>query len=160
MPPLVPGHRPQFLHQHIQMHRVAEPVGEAEMAVERARRVVLRMHDQRPDSGNVGGLNRAQDRVFQQARADAFAVPIPVGGKTGEDHDWHGMLREALAKPWRRGGVADLADDKRVKANNVIARQRHIGLRGIGLLVLQGIADKETVERLGPAVKGFHLMQP
>ena len=52
-------------------------------------------------------------------------------------------------------GKRDFADDQRVIADDTISRDEEIGLRGVCLLVLQGVADQITVKRFLAAIEAF-----
>lgn len=62
------------------MQRIGGRRLEVEPLVKRTRRVVLGVNHDRADTGNVGHLQRAQNGVAQQPRADPLALPLPAGG--------------------------------------------------------------------------------
>src|SRR5260370_1953082 len=56
------------------------------------------------------------------------------------------MTGEALDQPLGGGGIFDLADDKRVVADDGVAGERDVGLRRSCLLVLKRVASEKAVE--------------
>lgn len=116
--------------------------------------VVLRVDDERPDSGDASGLQRARVRIFQKTGANAFALPTGGNSQARQQHDRDWMPGQSLRQAFRRIVVFNLAQHERVVADHLRIAEGNICLRGFGLLVLKGVANEETVERLAVAVEG------
>lgn len=68
------------------------------------------------------------------------------------------MAGESFSHSLRRVAVFDLTDNERVIPGDLVIRQRDIGLRSPGLLVLKCVSDQETVEGVPSAVKRFEVV--
>ena len=56
------------------------------------------MHDYRPDTRVVGGVLRPQPGVFEQPRAEPFALPTCRDRQTREQHERNRMFRDAFTE--------------------------------------------------------------
>ena len=118
------------------------------------------MHHNCPDTGDVGGLKRAQDGVLEHPRPDPLAVPTSSGGQAGQHHHRHRVPGQTLGQPLRGLVVPDLANGKAVVTDHsATILERHIGLGTLHGLVAQGMLDQEGIERLAPAIKPRHVMR-
>jgi len=68
-----------------------------------------RVHQDRPNSGDVGRLQRTQDRVAQHGPAEAAALECGIDGEAAEHHDRHRLRHVAAGAP-RRLGLRDRPD--------------------------------------------------
>ena len=60
------------------------------------RRIVLGMHQQAANAGDVGGLSGAQQRILEQGLTQPFALMLLVHREPGQDHDRYRMTRQPL----------------------------------------------------------------
>ena len=63
------------------------------------------------------------------------------------------MSREPPSQPLRGVAVLDLHDDKRMEPYDLATHQRDVGLRSFGWLVLERVADQDTMQRPPPAIE-------
>ena len=68
------------------------------------------------------------------------------------------MSREPFSETLRRAVILDPRDHKRVEPYDLVADQRHVGLGGFGLLVLERVADQQAIQRVLPAIEPIDLM--
>ncbi len=132
---------------------VAWERGEAEVFVKCPGFVVFGVNRECTDAGDVRGLQGTLHRVFQQPGAEAFALPGRGNGKACEEHDGNGMPGEAFDQPLGRGDIFDLADDKRVVADDGVVGDSDVGLRRSCLLVLKSVASEKAVECFPAAIE-------
>jgi len=71
--------------------------------------VALRVHRERPNAGNVGGLHGAKHGILEEAAAEALALPGGGNRKPGQQHDGDGMAGKALGQALGRIADLDLA---------------------------------------------------
>ena len=121
---------PQVFHQQEKMQRIRWARFEVETLVPRLGFIVLGMDQQRPHSGNIGGLGRAQNGIFEQRLAKALPLLGPVNRQAGQKHHRNGMTGQSLAHPAGRVLVLDSTYNKRVIPNHTpCAPADHVGLR-------------------------------
>jgi hypothetical protein len=84
------------------MHRIGRRGDEIEFEVEASRLVVFRMLRECAYPCNIGRLERAQHRIFQQRLTDTFALPAVIDSETRQQHDGNGMARESFGQALRR----------------------------------------------------------
>jgi hypothetical protein len=53
---------------------------------------------ERPNSGDIGSLQRAKHGVFEEAAAEAFALPCNRRREAGQQHDRYGIAGEAFIR--------------------------------------------------------------
>ena len=135
------------------MVRVAWERGEAEVFVKCPGFVVFGVNRECADAGDVRCLQGTLHGVLQQPGSEAFALAGRGNSEACEEHDGNGMTGEALDQPLGRGGIFDLADDKRVVADDGVAGERDVGLRRSCLLVLKRVASEKAVECFPAAIE-------
>jgi hypothetical protein len=85
---------PQVLDQHEQVEWVARLADESEALIIRPRLIIVRMHGEGADAGDVGRLQRAVHRILEEARPPA--LPPGSNRQAREQHDRHRMASQAL----------------------------------------------------------------
>ena len=138
------------------MHRIGRGGDEIKFLVEAPGLLILRMHREGADAGNVGRLDGALHRVPQKRLPDALALRAPIHRKTRKQHDRHRMARQSFGETLGRFLAGNLADGEGVIANDGIPHQADIGLRGSRLLVRPGESQQIPVEFLPAAVKSLN----
>src|SRR5439155_1231409 len=128
---------------------------EVESLIEGLGPVIFRMGCKRANASDFRSLERAEHCIFQETRAEPFALAGRGGRETGQQHDRYGMPSPSFLQSFGRVVIVNLADHQRVIADNHLTRQGHVGLRGSGLLVLESVADQKTVERFASAIEAF-----
>ena len=118
------------------------------MFVEGASGVIFSVDRKRADTGDGAGLHRTLHCVFTQPNPDALPLPGDANGKPGRQHDRHGMMRQSSGESFWRFIVGNIANRQRVIADNRVIGDGDVGLRSIGLLVLEGISNQKAVEQL------------
>jgi len=108
--------------------------------VEGARGVVLGMHHERADAGDIRRLHCSEHGVFQQSRAKSLALPIDSDGKPRQQHDRNRMAGETFFEPIGSVVERNLPDRECVESNHLFIVERDIGSRCAGLLVLPRVA--------------------
>lgn len=116
---------------------------------------ILGVHKQRTDACNISRLRSAQQRVLQQGFAQACPLMLNIHGQSCQNHDWDGVLRDALDHSRRSSCGVDTADSKAVKPNHRTTVTTHVGLRAIGPLVDQRKALQKLIECSLAAIKGL-----
>src|SRR5436305_216988 len=85
---------------------VARRHEKVESLIERPGLVVFRVNRKRPNAGNVRGLQRAKHGVFEEAAAEALALPGVRNRKASQQHDRHGTTGKARGEArGDRGGL-------------------------------------------------------
>ena len=100
------------------------------------------MHQQRADTGNVCGLYFAQQRILEQRFAKARALVLSVHGKPGQEHDRHGVLRNAFGHTRGCLGWLNAAHGQTVIASNRTSMAAHVSLRAVGFC---GLLSKKCI---------------
>lgn len=116
------------------------------------------MNGERTNAGDVGSLKRPAHCVLEQAGSDAPTVPRTGNCETCKQHDRNRMTGEAFGQTLRCAIVLDLTDHECIVAYDVPIRGRNVGLRCLGLLILQGIAFEEAIQRFASAVEVIDLV--
>jgi hypothetical protein len=124
--------------------------------MQRSGALVLCVNEQRPDARDIGGLQRTQHRVLEQASAHPLSLPIPGDGEAGQDHDRHRMAGQPLRQPLGRGLVLHLPDHERVKPHDLVAADGDVALCSPGHLALQGVLGQKPVEGVVAAVEHLY----
>lgn len=137
---------------------VARERAEAEVLVERPGFVIFGVNRECTNAGDVRRLQRSLHGVLEQPGAEAFALPGCRNGETGEEHDGNRMTGEALGQTLGSGGIFDLADDKRIVANDGFTGEGDVGLRSPCLLVLERVAHEKPVESIPAAIEFIDLV--
>jgi len=147
---------PHVLEEHEEVQRVCGRGDKVESFVKPSRFLILGMHDDCPNPGNIGGLQCSQHGIFQQAGADALPLPMTIYGESRQKHDGDRVLREAfLHSLWCRI-TDDLPIRKRVVAHDRFTTQPYVGLRSPGLLTGPGVALEKTVQFFVTTVEGIN----
>src|SRR2546427_9864016 len=120
--------RSNLLEQDEQVVWVGRSRHETIPLVKGSRVVVLRMHSERADASDLGGVERPEHGIFEQPRAESLALPARGDRQTREQHQRNRVPRESLFESFGRGVVLDLRHHKRVEACNLVAHERHVGL--------------------------------
>ena len=102
------------------MERIGRQFFKSEMPIERPGAVILCMHDEGADAGNIGRLQCAKDGVAKQFCPVALALPSRLHRQAGKQHDRHRMPGKSLAHSLWGIGMAYFADDQRIEADNHI----------------------------------------
>lgn len=124
------------------MHRIGGGGDEIKSLIEALGLVVLRMHRECADAGNVGRLERALHGVPQECLPYALALRTPRYRQACKQHDWHRMPRQSFCETFRRFLASDLAYGKGVVADDRIPDQANISLGRSRLLVGQAYLSK------------------
>jgi len=132
---------------------IARERTEAEMFIKRPRFIVLGVHRERSNAGDVRSLQRSLQRVFEQPGPETFALPGCRNGETGKEHDGNGVTGEALGQTLGSRGILDLANDQSIVADYGVTRQSAVGLRSTCLLVLERITCEKPVESFPAAIE-------
>lgn len=140
------------------MHWIGRGGNEIELFVKPSRFLVFRVDGEGAYARDVGGLERALHGVFQQSFPNALAVPAAMHGETCEQHDGDRVTRQPFGEAPGRVFTGHLADRQRVIADDSIADEADVGLRGPGLLVLPCVAQEIPVQFLPAAVKSFNAV--
>ncbi len=130
----------------------------AEVLIESPGLVVLRVNRERPDAGNICSLKGAEHCIFEKTGAESLPLPGDRDRETGEQHDRHWMTSQAFGQALGSVVIFDLADHKRVVADDLIIRQGNISLGGVCLLILKCIPRQEEVKSFTPALKCVDCM--
>lgn len=125
----------------------------AEMLVKEPRPLVLGMNDQGTDADNVGGLNRAQQRILQEPGPESLPLPVAVHGQPGKQHDRDRKPGQSLGKTFWRIFVKYLTDSEAVEPDNPVPGERDIGRRSARQLVGEGMTVQKAVEAFLPAAE-------
>ena len=84
------------LHQKEQVERIGWAGFKLPLEVPQSGRLVLGMHQQCTNPGNVCRLCSAQQRIFEQCFAKPCALVLKVHGKPGQNHHRHRVLWNAF----------------------------------------------------------------
>ena len=98
------------------------------MLVKGPRLVVFGMDGESPQARDLRRRERATKRAFQQT---GFG-----DSKASQDHQGNRMPGNTLAQPVGRIVIGCIAEDPCVEANDLLARVREVGLRGVRTLAL------------------------
>jgi catechol 2,3-dioxygenase-like lactoylglutathione lyase family enzyme len=120
---------PDILDYHEQMPRVGRRRREAEVPVERNGPVVLGVNRERAYADDLSDLERAPERVKQQAGANPAALGVDVDGEAREHQERNRMTGHSLDDALGSLRVLNFAGDDRVETGHLIAVHRNIGLR-------------------------------
>ena len=131
---------------------------ETELFIESARPIVLRMDEDRPDSGYVGGLKRAEDGVLQHPPADPFVLMRKINGHARQDHHRNGMPRQPLPDARLRGGVVHCPHGQAIITEDLHYPANDKSPRCICPLIQQCIALQPVVEHSMPAIETVAVM--
>src|ERR1035438_7045824 len=131
-------HPPHILEQHEEMHRIGRGGQEIEFFVEPPGVLVLCMYGERPNAGNLGGLERALHRVPQKRPPGALALPASIHRQPCQQHDGYWMSRQPFGEALGRMFAGDLSDSQGVIAHHGIPRQADVRLCGSRQLVAPG----------------------
>lgn len=140
------------------MHWIGRRGDEIEFLVEAAGLLILRMHREGPDAGDVGRLDGALHGVPQERLPDSLPLPTAIHRQARKQHDRQWMARQPLGEALRRFLASDLADGERMIADDGIFHQPDISLGRSGLLVRPSVSQQIPVEFLPAAVKAFRVM--
>lgn len=139
---------------------VGRPFHEVEATIEFAGAIVLGVGSDRANSCDIGRLQCSHDRVLEKARAKAFPLTTDGHAQPGKDHQRHRMPSKPLRETIRSVRIVDMADDERVKTDDLVAVERHICLGRATLLTLPGKARQKPIEFGAAAVKVIDSMVP
>lgn len=148
----------EIFYEQEQMQRVGWRLQEVEPSVKCDCRVILGVHGDCTDACDIGCLRGAAHCIFERSGAVAPPLPGTTHCKPCQEHDWNGMVSQALPKPLRRIVEGNLAHDECVKADHPVIPQSQVGLGRAGFLVREGKADKIAVERLDAAIESVERM--
>ena len=126
--------------------RVSRRAFEAKMSIEVSGLVVFGVNQERPHSDKIGDLQGAAHGIEQQSRPEPPALHCSVNRQTRQHEDRDRIARHSFGDAWRRVDVLHLADDERVKSDDLRTVEGDVGLRGIGLLRLQRVAIEEAIQ--------------
>ncbi len=130
------------------------------MPVERRSGVVFRVNGQGAYADHIGNLQGAAQGIQKQPGPDPAALPIAMYGQARQDEKRYWITRHSFNNALGRVGMANFTRDNRVVPDHRLPAQADVGLRGVHLLRLQRMADKEAV-KLGPATRErIDLMNP
>lgn len=138
------------------MHWISRGGDEIKFLIEALSLFILRMHRERADAGNFGGLDSALHCVAQKRLADALALRAYSHRQARKQHDRHRMAGKSLGETLGRFLAGDLAYGKGVVADDGISHQADIGLGRSRLLVCPGVSQQITVEFFPAAVETFY----
>ena len=108
--------------------------------------LVLRMHHEGTDTGDLRCAGGAREGIFQERAAKARSLFGPINSEAGQDHDRYRVTGQSLAGA--RGCLVpgNRADRQRVVTGDSFAPANHIGLRTAGLLAGKGKSLQELVK--------------
>ena len=89
-------HGLDVLHQKEQVKRIGCAGFKLPIEVPQPGRLVLRMHQQCTNSGNVRRLCSAQQRIFEQCFPQTLSLIFLIYGKSGKNHHRNWMLRNSF----------------------------------------------------------------
>ena len=141
------------LHQKEQVKRIRWARFKLPMEVPLPGRLVLGMHQQCTNSGNVRRLCGAQQRIFEQCFAKPCALVLKVHGKPGQNHHRHGVLCNAFGHTRCRNGLLHTANRQAVETNDRARMAAHVGLGTIGFLVDERKALQKLVQSTLATIK-------
>ena len=101
---------------------------EVKLFVPPSGRLVLCMHDQGSNAGDVGCAGGTQENVFQQRPAKARSLPRLIDREAAKYHHWYRVSGQSLADPWRRFIPGYATNRQGVITANMLAPARYIGL--------------------------------
>ena len=137
------------------MHWIGRGGDEIKFLVEAPGLLILRVHRERADAGNIGRLDSALHRVPQKRLADALAVRPPIHRQARKEHDQYRMARQPSSETFGRFLAGHLAYGEGVIADNGSPHETDVGLGGFGLLVRPCVLQQIPVKLLPAAVKIF-----
>src|SRR5271163_2481698 len=128
------------------------------MPVEGRRLLIFGVNRERAHAGYISDLQGAAHGIEQQAGAQALALHRRVNRQTGQHQQRNRVTRHPLDDARRRIGMFDVAGDERIKSDDFRAVQRNVGLRGIRLLSLKRVTNKEAIKLRLTAGERLHGM--
>ena len=148
----------QVLHEQEQVARIGGARLELQGFLPDPSFIVLGMHEERPDAGDLGGFGRSEQRVLDQCLAQPLSLTRPAHREAGEKHDGDRISGQALAHPGRGVGRLDGACCKTVVPDHSPSPADSISTSASGALVRKRETLQETIERLLPAVESINLV--
>src|SRR5690349_13001902 len=138
------------------MVRITGRSDEVEPLIEHLGSIIFCMDCEGPYTGYSGGFQCPEHRILQKTGTKSFPLPLSGDRETSQQHDRDGAPDETLLQTLWGALMFHLADNQRVVTGHFRIRQRHVGRRGVGLLVLEGVADQKAIERFLAAVEMLH----
>ena len=138
------------------MHRVEGGGLETKGLVERARRVVSGMHQQRPAGDLFLRDEKTLHGILEQCLAQAGALFRLIDGQARQQGERNRVTSGALKHTWRGLVGFDGRGGQAVIAHHAVTAQRHEGARGIGALGMPGMANQVIIEGRVAAGKFRH----
>ncbi len=140
------------------MKRVGRRGNKIELFIILTGLLILGVDGKSANSGNIGGLHRAQDSIPQQCPPHALFLPASIDSKASQKHDRDGMTREPLLQSLGCIAVLNLRDGQTIEANDRIAHQTNIGLSCTCPLILQRMLPKAVIQQFLSAIEGVNGM--
>ena len=148
----------QILQKHEQVHRVGRRGDEIESLIKIPRFFIFGVHCKSAYAGNVSRPQCSLHRVFQQRFADALTLPAPVHRQARQEHDRDRVACQTLSETLRSFLTGNLANCKRMVADDNITGESDIGLCCSRQLIRPGIATQRTVQLFATAIKALYCM--
>ena len=79
--------------------------------------------------------------------ATLIALPLPIDGDRGDEHEGNGMTRHSLRQSLGSIDIVHFANDKGLIADHLLIHDGHICLRRISKLISPSKLDKESIHR-------------
>ncbi len=125
------------------------------MEVPLSGRLVLGVHQQCTNPGNVRRLCSAQQRIFKQCFAKPCALVLKVHSKSGQNHHRHGVLWNAFGYTRCRMRWLNAAHRQTVETKDRARMAAHVSLCTVGFLVDKRKALQKLIQRALATIKGL-----
>lgn len=150
------------MEQKGQLQRISGERLEAVFLVEAPGPLVLGVDDNGTQTGDVGGLERAQQSIAQQMLAYSAPLELLRNGQAGQNHHGHRVLGQTFPRAFGGVGVFDRTVGEGVVAGYLAGvGDRHVGPGALALLALPSEPIEKTVEFAAAAIKrGDRVIRP
>ena len=128
------------------MKRIRRAGFKLPIEVPQSGRLVLGMHQQCMNPGNVRRLYSSQQGIFEQCFAKPSALVLKVHGKPGQNHHRHGVLCNAFGFTRRHIEWHNTDNRQAVETDDLAQMAAHVGLRTIGFLVDERKALQKLIQ--------------
>ncbi len=126
---------------------------EIKVLIEFASRIVDRMNQHGPDANDIGSLLDSLKRIKQKSFPQSFALFPCVHGKTSQQHNADGMVREAFGDSVRTFVFVDGSRRESVITHHPIVSQGNVNPRGVRLLVRPSESPQPVRQRRIAAIE-------
>ena len=150
------GNGLDVLHQKEQVKRIRWAGFKLPIEIPLPGRLVLGVHQQCTNPGNVSRLCSAQQRIFEQCFAKPSALVLKVHCKPGQNHHRHGVLWNAFGHTGCRTGRLNATNRQAVETNDRARMAGHVGLRAVGFLVDERKALQKLIQCALATIEGLN----